>query len=87
MKSEKTYRELKRRVAGNLSRERNAQGLTFEELGRRSGLHWRHVQKVEAGDANFTLLTIARLADGLDVDGVINLIDNLGCTRAVLRIV
>jgi len=68
VKSERIYRELKKRLARNVARERHAQGLTCEELGRRSGLHWRHIQKVEAGDANITLLTIARLAQGLDVD-------------------
>jgi len=68
MKGEKVYAALRNRIARNLARERRAQRLTFEELGRRSGLHWRHVQKVEAGDANITLLTIARLVDGLGVD-------------------
>jgi DNA-binding Xre family transcriptional regulator len=32
------------------------------------GLHWRLWQKVEAGDNNITLGTIARIAEALEVD-------------------
>ena len=68
MKGEKIYHDLRKRVARNVVRIRSTHGFTFEELGRRSGLHWRHVQKVEAAEANITLLTVARLAEGLGVD-------------------
>ena len=68
MKKEKVFQELRRRIALNLARLRSARGLTFEELGRRAGLHWRHLQKIEACDSNITLVTLARLADGLSVD-------------------
>ena len=67
-KSEKLLHELKRRISRNVARLRAAGGLTFESLGKRAGLHPRHVQKIEAGEFNATLETMARLAEGLDVD-------------------
>jgi transcriptional regulator with XRE-family HTH domain len=67
-KSDKTFQAARRRLAQNLARLRAAQGLTFEMLANRSGLHWRHIQKIEAGDMNITMLTLSRLADGLSVD-------------------
>jgi XRE family transcriptional regulator, regulator of sulfur utilization len=68
VKSEKIFHDLRRRVAFNLARLRADRGLTFEQLGTRSGLHWRHLQKIEAGESNVQLLTIARLASGLCID-------------------
>ncbi|WP_075071588.1 helix-turn-helix domain-containing protein [Gemmatimonas phototrophica] len=47
---------------------RNAKGLTQEEVARRSGFGWRHIQKIEAGEVNATLRTICRVAHALDVD-------------------
>lgn len=67
-KSERVFGELRRYVAVNVGRLRAEQGLTFATLAGSAGLHWRHVQKIEAGDSNVTLVTIARLAQGLDVD-------------------
>ena len=67
-KSEKVFQDLRRRVAHNLARLRMEQRLTFEELGKLSGLHWRHLQKIEAGEVNVTIDTITRLARGLGVD-------------------
>jgi transcriptional regulator with XRE-family HTH domain len=69
-KSEKVFQDLRKRVAQNLARLRSERGLTFEKLGNRAGLHWRHLQKIEAGESNVTLVTIARLADGLAVDAL-----------------
>lgn len=66
--SEKIYRTLRSRVANNLARLRAEQGLTFKALGERSGLHWRHLQKIEAGEVNLTLATVACLVDGLGVE-------------------
>ena len=67
-KSEKIYEDLRFRLADNLSRLRVSHRLTQLQLGKASGLHWRHVQKIEAGNVNVTLVTIARLANGLEVD-------------------
>jgi transcriptional regulator with XRE-family HTH domain len=67
-KSEKIYQVLRRRMSSNLARLRAAQGLTQTGLADMTGLHFRHVQKIEAGESNVTLLTMARLASGLGVD-------------------
>lgn len=67
-RSEKVFQDLRGRLARNLAQIRQQRGVTFEALGIRSGLHWRHIQKIEAGESNVTLVTIARLADGLGVD-------------------
>jgi transcriptional regulator with XRE-family HTH domain len=66
---DKIARVLIGRVAENTKRLRAEQGLTLKALGRRAGLHWRHVQKIEAEESNLTLVTLARLARGLSVDG------------------
>ncbi len=67
--SEKVFHDLRRRVAHNMARLRKRRRLSFAELGQRAGLHWRHLQKIEAAESNVTLVTLARLADGLGVDG------------------
>jgi transcriptional regulator with XRE-family HTH domain len=77
-KSDKTFQNVRQRIARNVARFRMDQGLTFEALANRSGLHWRHVQKIEAGDSNITILTLSRLADGLLVDVADLLVKNSG---------
>lgn len=67
-KGDKTFHSVRERIARNLAQLRTDQGLTFDVLANRSGLHWRHVQKIEAGEANITLLTLCRLSDGLSMN-------------------
>ena len=67
-KREKMFEDLRSRVSLNVSKLRAAQRLTLVQLGAGAGLHWRHIQKIEAGEGNVTLVTIARLARGLEVD-------------------
>jgi transcriptional regulator with XRE-family HTH domain len=45
-----------------------AGGLTLEEAAHRGDLHWRHWQKLEAGEVSPTLRTLARLAETLRVE-------------------
>jgi transcriptional regulator with XRE-family HTH domain len=59
---------LRNRFARNLRRHRVADGLTLEEAAHRADLHWRHWQKLEAGEVSPTLRTLARLAETLRVD-------------------
>jgi len=47
--------------------KRRALGLTVKEAGAREGVHWRHWQKIEAGQINITFRTVSRVADALDV--------------------
>lgn len=56
------------RLAKNLRLMRKRRGMTQEELAARSGLSPRHIQKLEAGEVNVTLRTVALLANALQVD-------------------
>jgi transcriptional regulator with XRE-family HTH domain len=46
---------------------RTAKGLTQKDAARRAGLHWRHYQKVEAGQCNVCLSSLVGIAASLDV--------------------
>ena len=61
-------RELRRRLAGAVKRERERRGWTQEELAEKADLHSRHVQKLEYGLVNASLKTLARLSEALDLD-------------------
>lgn len=63
-----TEEDLYQRLALNVRRLREAAGLTLEQAAERSGMYWRHWQKVEAGEVNATLRTLARLGLALEVD-------------------
>lgn len=60
--------ELLQRFALNVRTLRNSMSLTLETAAERSNGHWRHWQKMEAGEVNVTLKTIARVANALQVD-------------------
>lgn len=61
-------RRIRKRIAVNVRRQRERADLTLEEAAHRAEMHWRHWQKVEAGEVNTTLRTLARLADALGLD-------------------
>jgi hypothetical protein len=61
-------RRLRQKLAANVRRLREGAGLTLEEAAHRAGLHWRHWQKVEAGEVNLTLASLVRLAGALGVE-------------------
>ena len=62
------YRELQQRLASNVRRLRADLGLTQEEAAERCQMSARLFQRCEAGDANTTLTTVARLSEGFEVD-------------------
>jgi len=68
MKRAKRVQDLRRRLAEATKRLRAARGLTFEALAKRADLSQRYLQKIEVGQANATLGTLAALARGLGVD-------------------
>jgi transcriptional regulator with XRE-family HTH domain len=61
-------RRVRRKLAANARRLREQGDLTLEEASHRAGLHWRHWQKIESGEVNLTLATLARVADALHVE-------------------
>ena len=61
-------RRLRRVLAANVRRARLAAKLSVQEAASRAELHWRHWQKVEAGEVNVTLRTLGRLSDTLGVE-------------------
>src|SRR5262249_42675452 len=63
-----TEETLRRRLAANVRTARNASSLTLKVASARVEMHWRHWQKIEAGEVNVTLHTLARLGDVLDID-------------------
>jgi transcriptional regulator with XRE-family HTH domain len=64
----RSERRLRVRIGNNLKTLRTSRRFTQRKLGEVSGLHWRHVQKIEKGEVNLTLHTLARCAEALQVD-------------------
>jgi transcriptional regulator with XRE-family HTH domain len=62
-----TDEDMRRRVRINVRALREGQGLTVRQAAARVKMHRRHWQKVEAGETNLTLLTVARLGLALGV--------------------
>lgn len=62
-----TEKRLRRALASNVLSLRGSRGWTLEEAAHRTGVHWRHLQKIEAGEVGITLRTLAKLVDGFDV--------------------
>ncbi len=62
------YVRLQNRLAANLRRIRNRQGLTQEEAAHQIGISTRLLQRIEGAETNVTLVTISRVAVGLGVD-------------------
>lgn len=46
---------------------RTVRGLTLEEAAERTNIDWKHLQKIEAGSVNVTMLTVVRIAEGYEV--------------------
>jgi transcriptional regulator with XRE-family HTH domain len=56
------------RLRSNVRSLRHAAGLTLKKAAERAEMHWRHWQKIEAGEVNLTLQTLVRVAEALRVD-------------------
>jgi transcriptional regulator with XRE-family HTH domain len=59
---------LRRRLGSNVRALRNGALLTLKKASERAEMHWRHWQKIEAGEVNVTLQTLVRLGESLEVD-------------------
>lgn len=66
--SEEIADALQQQVGSNLREAREAQGLSQEQLAHLAGLATRHLQKIEAGQVNVTLRTLARLGSALGAE-------------------
>ena len=66
-------------------RQRDLSHLRFSEMSasERAEMHWRHWQKIEAGEVNVTIQTLVRLGDALDMDpaDLLRHIDEVGGRR------
>jgi len=60
--------DLRNRLRLSVRAMRTARALTLKQAAAVAGMHWRHWQKVEAGQVNVTLQTLARIARVLEVD-------------------
>ena len=60
--------EYKTRLATNIRRLRTERSWTQEDAARACSISTRIYQRCEAGTVNATLMTLARLASGLDVE-------------------
>ena len=47
---------------------RKARGWTLDQTAEAANMDYQHIQKIEAGKLNVTLVTLVRLAEGLGVE-------------------
>jgi CheY-like chemotaxis protein/DNA-binding Xre family transcriptional regulator len=62
-----TAADLKLRVANAIKEQRNALGISQEELAARAGLHRTYVSELERGERNPSIKSIEKLAQALEV--------------------
>lgn len=63
--TEAHYHRAQKLLARNIRHRRETLGFTQEDAAHASGLAVRHYQKLEAGELNVTLHTLAKVAKGL----------------------
>lgn len=61
--SDRYVREI-RALGQRVRAYRTARGWTYNEAAERTGLDFQHIQKIEAGKLNVTMLTLVRIAEG-----------------------
>ena len=66
-KASPEFLEARRGLGERIRALRLARRLTLEAAAERMDLDFKHLQKVEAGQGNVTLVTLVRLAKGLEV--------------------
>lgn len=54
-------------LAGSLARAREYADLTQKQLSEKTGIYQCDISKIERGNANPSLSTLQRLADGMDM--------------------
>jgi len=63
----KRYVEAAKAIGVRVRQLRDNDGLTLEQASAQMDVDLKHLQKVESGQLNVTLVTILRIADGLNV--------------------
>lgn len=58
------FAEVRAAVARRLAELRRARGLTQDQAAERTGVAWRHLQRLEAGTENPTIETLYRVVSG-----------------------
>lgn len=58
------FAEVRAAVARRLAELRRARGLTQDQAAERTGVAWRHLQRLEAGTENPTIETLYRIVSG-----------------------
>jgi len=61
-------KDLRRRLASALQRERTRKRWTQEKAAEAAGIHPRHYQKLEEGSVNVTIGTLERLCRAFGID-------------------
>jgi DNA-binding XRE family transcriptional regulator len=72
LRQEEAFEELAARFGAELRRRRGLLGWTQQHAAEMLGLSWRHVQDIEAGKVNITLLLLYRfsIVYGFEVPGL-----------------
>lgn len=55
-------------VGGKIQKIREKKGITQDQLGERAGMNAKYVSAIERGQKNLTVLTLDKIARGLDVE-------------------
>lgn len=62
----KRFQTAARMLGLRLRHLRQTRELTLEVVAERADLDWKHLQKIEAGQINVSLVSLVRVARGLD---------------------
>lgn len=63
----KRYRTALRHLGLRVRQLRHERDLTLEEVAERGDMAWKHLARIEAGEVNASMVSLVRIADGLQV--------------------
>jgi len=66
-KETRRFKEAAQALGEQIRELRDSRGLTLEQASAQMDVDLKHLQKVEGGQLNVTLVTLLRIADGLNV--------------------
>ena len=68
----------KKAIGAQLRQLPQGQGWTQDKAAEATGVDWRHIQMIEAGQLNVTILTLVWLAEGFGVEVAAFFVDSAG---------